>query len=299
MKLSALNLDLSDIRSHIYTIRGVQVMLDEDLAFLYDVTTKRLNEQVKRNIGRFPDHFCFQLTKDEYQNLRSQIVTSNQRSQFATFEKDKRRKYLPYAFTEQGVAMLSGVLRSEVAVKVSIEIMMEFVALRKMVGANAQLFTRLDIVEQKQLKTDAKINEVLDALASSDDIPKQKLYFEGTVFDAHLFISKLIRSAKKDIILIDNFINEEVLSLFIKCRVGVSVTIYCKNISSELSLDLKKYNAQYPKLDLKELSTSHDRFLIIDHTNIYHLGASIKDLGKKWFVVSKLETSSVELLQRL
>ena len=307
MKLSALNLDLSDIRSHIYTIRGVQVMLDEDLAKLYQVQTKVLNQTVKRNIDRFPEQFCFQLTRDEYLNLKSQFVTSSQRSQnvtlnqwaqFATIDHGGRRK-LPYAFTEQGVAMLSGVLRSDVAVRVSIEIMTEFVLLRKMIGANAHLFTRLDIVEQQQFKTEAKINEVLDALASNDDIPKQKLYFEGTVFDAHIFISKLIRSAKKDIKLIDNYINEEVLSLFIKRRPGVSITIYCKNISTVLSLDLNKFNAQYPKIDIKELSTSHDRFLIIDHANIYHLGASIKDLGKKWFVVSKLETSSVELLQRL
>ncbi|MEI8232893.1 MAG: ORF6N domain-containing protein [bacterium] len=299
MKLPVSRLEFSDIRSHIHNIRGVQVMLDEDLAILYGVTTKRLNEQVKRNRDRFPDQFCFQITKDEYQNLKSQIATSNQRSQFATFEKEKRRKYLPYSFTEQGVAMLSGVLKSDVAVRVSIQIMSEFVAMRKMVGANAQLFTRLDIIEQKQLKTDAKINQVLDALAGQDVIPKQKLFFEGTVFDAHLFVAKLIRSAKKEIILIDNFINEEVFTLFIKRNEGVIVTIYCDNISSELALDLKKFNSEYSPITLNKFSGSHDRFLIIDHENIYHFGASVKDLGKKWFAVSKLETSSVELLRRL
>jgi len=299
VKLPVSRLEFSDIRSHIHNIRGVQVMLDEDLAILYGVTTKRLNEQVKRNRDRFPDQFCFQITKDEYQNLKSQIATSNQRSQFATFEKEKRRKYLPYSFTEQGVAMLSGVLKSDVAVRVSIQIMSEFVAMRKMVGANAQLFTRLDIIEQKQLKTDAKINQVLDALAGQDVIPKQKLFFEGTVFDAHLFVAKLIRSAKKEIILIDNFINEEVFTLFIKRNEGVIVTIYCDNISSELALDLKKFNSEYSPITLNKFSGSHDRFLIIDHENIYHFGASVKDLGKKWFAVSKLETSSVELLRRL
>lgn len=290
---------LSDIRSHIYNIRGVQVMLDEDLALLYQVQTKVLNQSVKRNIDRFPDIFYFQLSKNEYSNLKSQNAISSQRSQFVTFDKEKRRKYLPYVFTEQGVAMLSGVLKSEVAVHVSIQIMSEFVAMRKIIQTNSQLFTRLDMVEQKQLQTDQKLNQVFDALAGHDDIPKQKLYFDGEVFDAHIFVSKLIRSAKESIILVDNFVDETVLSIFTKRRNAVKATIYCKKISSDLALDLKRHNSQYSPIELKELSSSHDRFLILDHVNIYHFGASIKDLGKKWCAVSKLEISSIEMLQRL
>lgn len=298
-----------DIRSHIHNIRGVQVMLDEELATLYGVATKRLNEQVKRNIERFPDQFCFQLTKVEYQNLKSQIATSNtisrlqiatlnQRSQLVTFDYGGRRK-LPFVFTEQGVAMLSGVLKSEVAVRVSIQIMSEFVAMRKVIQTNSQIFTRLEVVEQKQLVTDQKINQVFDALAGHDEIPKQKLYFDGETFDAHIFVSKIIRSANESIILVDNFVDEAVLALLTKRKDAVKATIYCKKISSDLRLDLKKHNSQYPPIEINEFSNSHDRFLIIDHLNIYHFGASIKDLGKKWCAVSKLEISSIEMLQRL
>ncbi len=288
----------NSIRQKIYTIRGFQVMLDEDLAKLYMTTTMRLNQAVKRNRSRFPDLFCFQLTKIEYANLISQFVISSLKSQIVTSSYGGRRK-MPYAFTEQGVAMLSGVLKSKVAVRISIQIMSEFVAMRKMVQSNSQIFTRLDLVEHKQLETDKKFDQVFTALASYDDIPKQKLYFNGEIFDAHVFISKLIRSAKKTIILIDNFIDETVLALLTKRKYGVVATIYCKNISYDLSLDLKKHNSQYPPIRLKELSESHDRFLIIDDKSIYHFGASLKDLGKKWCAVSKLEIATLEMLNRL
>jgi len=291
----------SDIRQRIYTLRGFQVMIDEDLAVLYGTSTMRLNEQVKRNRARFPDQFCFQLTKNEYVNLRSQIATSNLISQIAISKDVKRggRRKLPYAFTEQGVAMLSGVLKSKVAVRVSIQIMSEFVAMRKVIQSNAQIFTRLDNIEQKQIEADKKIDQVFNALAGHDDIPKQKLYFDGQVFDAHVFVSKLIRTAKTKIILVDNFVDESVLMLLTKRRKNVSAVIYCGKISSELALDVKKHNAQYPLIELKVLTTAHDRFLIIDGNYIYHFGASIKDLGKKWCAVSKIEISSVGLLQRL
>lgn len=288
-----------DIRQQIYTIRGVQIMLDEDLAVLYKVSTKRLNEQVKRNQDRFPEEFCFQLSRDEHLNLKSQLVTSSLRSQIATLNKRVRRKYLPYVFTEQGVAMLSGVLKSSVAVRISIQIMTQFVAMRKLIQANSQIFTRLDIVEQKQLEADKKFDQVFTALASADNIPKQKLYFDGQTFDAHLFISKLIRSAKKSIIVIDNFIDETVLSLLTKRKQGVTAIIYCKKVSSELSLDLARHNSQYSPIKINELAVSHDRFLIIDEQNIYHFGASIKDLGKKWCAVSKLDIDSLEMIRRL
>ena len=195
--------------------------------------------------------------------------------------------------------MLSGVLKSKVAVRVSIQIMSEFVAMRKVIQSNAQIFTRLDNIEQKQIEADKKIDQVFNALAGHDDIPKQKLYFDGQVFDAHVFVSKLIRTAKTKIILVDNFVDESVLMLLTKRRKNVSAVIYCGKISSELALDVKKHNAQYPLIELKVLTTEHDRFLIIDGNYIYHFGASIKDLGKKWCAVSKIEISSVGLLQRL
>ena len=267
----------ADIRQQIYTIRGLQVMLDEDLAGLYQVPTKVLNQAVKRNLARFPEMFYFRLTKTEYANLRSQIVTSKGKG---------GRRYFPHVFTEQGVAMLSVVLKSKVAVQVSVRIITEFVAMRKIIQANSQIFTRLDLVEQKQLETEKKINQVVDALAGNDDRPKQKLYFDGQVFDAHTFVSKLIRSAKAEIILIDNFIDETVLLLLTKRKVGVDATIYCKHINAELSLDLEKHNAQYPPIQLKVLTSAHDRFLIVDSKDIYHFGASLKDLGKKWCAVS-------------
>ena len=278
-------------------------MLDEDLAMLYQVKTMVLNQSVKRNSDRFPKKFCFKLTQVEYDELRSQIVTSNLISQFVISKKHGGRRKLPFAFTEQGVAMLSGVLKSKVAIRISIQIMSEFVSMRKMVQANTQLFARMDNIEQKQIldknETDKKFSQVFDALANKDSIPKQKLYFEGQIFDAYLFVSKLIRSAKKEIVLIDNFVDENVLLLLTKRKLTVAATIYSKNISSALSLDLKKHNSQYPNITLKKLSAAHDRFLIIDNQSIYLFGASIKDLGKKWCAVSRLEVDTLELLQRL
>ncbi|EKE05052.1 MAG: hypothetical protein ACD_19C00426G0074 [uncultured bacterium] len=289
-----------DIRSHIYSVRGVQIMLDEDLAILYQIKTMVLNQSVKRNIDRFPQKFYFQLTKNEYNNLRSQNVTINLISQSVISKKHGGRRKLPFAFTEQGVAMLSGVLKSHVAVRISIQIMSEFISMRKFIQANSQLFARIDNIEQKQIldknEIDNKFNQVFDALANNKDIPKQNLFFDGQTFDAYVFTSKLIRSAKREIILIDNFVDETVLMLLSKCKAGVIITIYSKNINSNLSLDLKKHNSQYPSIEIKELNFSHDRFLIIDNKSIYHFGASIKDLGKKWCAVSKLEIDTIKML---
>ncbi len=292
-----------NIKNKIYTIRGVQVMLDEDLAFLYSVKTKVLNQSVKRNQDRFPNEFCFQLTKIEYENLRSQIVTSSLRSQIVTFNKKVDRKYLPFVFTEQGVAMLSGVLKSKVAIRMSIQIMSEFVAMRKTIQNNSIILSRLDNIEQKQIvnkiEIDKKFDQIFDALSSHDNIPKQKIFFDGQAFDAHKFVSNIVRSAKSEIILVDNFIDDTVLSLFIKRRKNVMVTIYCKNITPEIVDDLKKYNSQYPTIEIKEFTKSHDRFLIIDHNKIYHFGASLKDLGKKWFAVSMFDNLAIDFLKKL
>ncbi len=291
-----------DLASHIYTIRGVQVMLDEDLAVLYNTSTMRLNQAVKRNTDRFPDEFCFQLTRDEYSNLISQFVISSLRSQFATSNYGGRRK-LPYVFTEQGVAMLSAVLKSDVAVHMSIRIMTAFVSMRQTIQSHRELFSRLDHVEQKQIEhkldTEKKFEQVFDALSSKDRIPEQKLFFEGQIFAAHKFVSDLIRSARKQIILIDNFVDDTVLNLFTKRRKGVQIIIYTKAITSSLSLDLAKYNRQYAPITIKELSSAHDRFLIIDKSITYHFGASIKDLGKKLFAVSRFDQQALSLLRKL
>jgi len=299
--------DSATIQGKIFTIRGEQVMLDSDLAEFYNVETRRLNEQVKRNIERFPADFMFQLKKDEFENWKSQNVTSNGKvliSQIA-ISKEKRggRQKLPYVFTEQGVAMLSGVLRSETAVKMSIQIISAFVAMRKFIINNAQLFQRIDAVEKRQLKheieTDEKFDKVFDALQSKDLEPKQGIFFDGQIFDAHKFVSGLIRKAEKSILLIDNYIDETVLTLFTKRKKNVSVTIFTKEITKTLSLDIAKFNSQYPPVEVKEFKNAHDRFLIIDEKDVYHFGASLKDLGKKWFAFSKFDKQALQLLQKL
>ncbi|MEA1956248.1 MAG: ORF6N domain-containing protein [Campylobacterota bacterium] len=285
-----------NIQDKIYTIRGLQVMLDEDLAELYQVETKVFNQAVKRNIERFPEHFRFQLTEDEYQNLRSQIVTLKLDSEN---NRGKHRKYLPYVFTEQGVAMLSAILKSKVAVQVSIQIIDTFVQMRKFISNNALIFERLDTLEQKQFKNDGKFNEIFDAIESKDIKPKQGIFYDGQVYDAYIFVSDLIKKASKSIILIDNYIDESILTLLSKRDENISVTIYTKNITKQIQLDLKKYNEQYPKIEIQKFTTSHDRFLIIDEKDVYHIGASLKDLGKKWFAFSKLEIDAFDILSKL
>ena len=293
------------IKNNIYTIRGFQVMLDRDLAELYCVESKRLNEQVKRNIDRFPENFRFQLTENEFNNLRSQFVTSSYqeplRSQFATLEnmRGKHRKYLPYVFTEQGVAMLSAVLKSQTAVQTSIYIINAFVQMRKFISNNALIFQRLDLLEQKQFKTDERVDAVLSAIEDKSIKPKQGIFYDGQVYDAYLFVSELIKSAKESIVLIDNYCDESVLTLLSKREADVKATIYTKNLTKQLQLDLQKYNAQYQKIELKKFDSSHDKFLILDEKDVYHIGASLKDLGKKWFAFSKFEMDALDILLRL
>ena len=292
------------IQGKIHTIRGLQVMLDSDLAELYGVEVKRLNEQVKRNIDRFPEKFCFQLSEEEFNNssingannyaeaLRSQIATLNIR-------RGQHRKYLPFAFTEQGVAMLSAVLRSETAVKMSIQIIDAFVAMRRFIASNAQVFQRIATLEVKQVETDKKIDKVLNAIESKDVHPKQGIFFNGQIFDAYRFVSDLFRTAKESIVIIDNYIDDTVLTHLAKRRENVTVTILTKTISKHLTLDVKKFNEQYPAIEIKEFNNAHDRFIIIDTNTVYHFGASLKDLGKKWFAFSKMELGAVEMLGKL
>ncbi len=305
-----------DIENRIFNIRGVQVMLDSHLSEMFQVETKVFNQAVKRNTERFPKQFRFQLNEDEWQILKSQIVTSSEdslrfqngtlnedslRSQIVTLNKGRgqHRKYLPYVFTEQGVAMLSAVLRSKTAVKVSIQIMQAFVEMRKMVLGNTALFQRLDRMEFKQLETDHKFEKVFRALESREQQPDKGIFYDGQVFDAWAFVSDLIRKARTLIILIDNYVDDTVLSLFTKREKGVTVTIYTKNISKQLEVDVEKHNAQYEPIAVKKLTQAHDRFLIVDNTGLYHIGASLKDLGKKWFAFSKLDTETLNILNKL
>jgi ORF6N domain len=273
------------LEERIYTIRGKQVMIDYHLAELYELETKRLNEQVKRNSNRFPESFMFQLTNIELNSLRSQIATA-------------KRRTLPYVFTEQGIAMLSAVLNSNIAVKVSIQIMNAFVNMRHFVLKNALISQRLEKIELKQNETDQKFEQIFKALESSF-IPTQGVFFEGQVFDAYELTSKIIRTAKKSILLIDNYIDESTLVHLSKKNKDVKVQLLTKNSSKQLLLDVKKANEQYGNFEIQIFDKSHDRFLIIDGVEVYHLGASLKDLGKKWFAFSKMDKSWVENILNL
>lgn len=279
------------IQNRIFTIRGLQVMIDSDLAGMYGVETKNLNLAVKRNVKRFPSIFRFQLTEKEWESLRLQTETS----------KGKRggRRYLPYVFTEQGVSMLSAVLKSDTAIDISIQIMNAFVEMRKFISSNAGIFQRLENVEQKQLATDEKFEQLFKALEDKSLKSKQGIFYNGQVYDAYTFISDLTRSANKSIVIIDNYIDDTVLTILIKRKKNISATIYTKKISKQLSLDLDKHNEQYPQIKIKEFKDAHDRFIIIDDKIIYHFGASLKDLGKKWFAFTKMDLAAIEMLNKL
>ncbi len=280
---------IGNIKNMIFSFRGLQVMIDRDLAELYGVPTKRLNEQVKRNLNRFPESFRFQLIDNE----KIELVANCDR-----FEKLKHSSVNPYAFTEQGVAMLSAVLHSQTAVEVSIKIMEAFVDMRKFILNNATIFQRLDKIEQEQIESNKKFELLFQALESDTIKPKQGIFYNGQIFDAYKFAADLIKGTKKSIILIDNYVDETVLTLFSKNQ-KVNVKIYTKNITKQLKLDLDKYNAQYKRIEIKKFNQAHDRFLIIDNKEIYHFGASLKDLGKKWFAFSKFDMEAIEILGKL
>jgi hypothetical protein len=279
-----------EIENRIFSFRGIQIMIDRDLAEMYGVETKVLNQAVKRNIERFPDAFRFQMSINE----KNELVTNCDR-----FENLKHSSALPYVFTEMGVAMLSAVLHSDTAVKVSIQIMNAFVEMRKVIGSYTGLIQRMDNLEQWRLKSDEKFELVFKALEQGKQLPEQGIFFEGQIFDAYAFVSELIRSAKKSIQLIDNYIDESVLMLLSKRNAEVVTTIYTKNITKILEQDGAKFNAQYPPIELKKFNQSHDRFLIIDETRVYLFGASLKDLGKKWFGFSQINEDTVTILQKI
>ena len=288
---------VDNIESLIKVIRGQQVMLDKDLATLYGVETRTLNQAVKRNIQRFPADFRFQLTMEECS--KSQIVTLNA-------GRGQNIKKLPYAFTEQGVAMLSSVLRSQTAIEVNIQIMRAFVSMRHFMVNNASVFSRLETMEYHQLEmqqhqqeTDKRIDEVFRRLDEGNAKPKQGVFYNGQIYDAYTFVSDLIKSAKKRIVLIDNYVDETVLTLLDKRENNVYAIIYTQQISRQFQLDIDRHNAQYAPIDVETFRFSHDRFLCIDD-DVYHIGASIKDLGKKWFGFSKMEILTPdELVERI
>lgn len=299
-----------NIESLIIMLRGQQTLLDRDLAMLYGVETRRLNEQVQRNIERFPEDFMFQLTKEEFENWKSQFATSkfqssddksNLKSQIATSNWGGTRKR-PYAFTRNGIAMLSSVLRSQTAVDVNISIMRAFTATQQFFAANAQMFQRIEVIEHNQLAlaarqqdTDKKVEQIFNRLDDRSKTPTQGIFYDGQIFDAYTFVSDLIRSAKKSIVLFDNYVDDTVLTMLDKRKPKVLSTIYTKSIPKQLSLDLAKHNAQYQPIEVKVFDKVHDRFLCIDNV-VYHIGASLKDLGKKWFAFTKMEMPMEELI---
>ena len=282
--------DNKDIKNMIYTFRDQQVMVDSDLARLYQVTTGNLNKAIKRNLSRFPEHFCFQLTEHEYKNLRFQNGSSSSNNNYGG------RRYMPYVFTEQGIAMLSAVLKSDIAVEVSVKIMNSFVEMRRFLLSNQELFSRLDRIEIKQLETDRKFEEVFNYIAANTEV-KQNIFFNGQIYDAFSFIVGLIRKAKKKIILIDNYVDVYTLNILCKKNQGVDVVIATAGKGSLSAKDIIKFNAQYSKLSVKTTTDFHDRFLVIDKTEVYHIGASIKDAGKKSFGITKIEDK--DLIQSL
>ncbi len=272
-----------EIQSMIFTFRGKQVMVDRDLAELYHVETRVLNQAVKRNIDRFPVEFRFQLDDEE----KTELVTNCDR-----FETLKHSTSSPYVFTEQGIAMLSAVLRSDVAVQVSIKIMNAFVEMRRFLVSNAAIFERLDRVELKQIETDKKLEEVFNYIATSTEV-KQHIFFDGQIYDAFSFIVDLIKKAQNKLVLIDNYVDTNTLNLLCKKNKGVSVLIAGSGNGSLTSKDISKFNAQYQGLTVKTKNDFHDRFLIIDDSEVYHIGASIKDAGKKSFGITKIEDQAL------
>ena len=279
-----------EIKKLIYTIRGKQVMLDSDVARLFKYATKDLNRNVKNNIERFPEYYCFQLTNEEYKSLRCKNFTLNENG------RGQHRKYLPYVFTEYGITMLAGLLKSEVAVNVSIKIVNTFIEMRKFISANGQLFERLTNVEYKLLEHDKKFDEIFNQLQHEENI-KQKIFFEGQIYDAYSIIIDIIKKANKKILIIDNYINDSILKMLTKKKNNVEVIILTSNKSNIQNIDVQKFNKEYPVLKISKTNKFHDRFIIIDNKEMYHLGASIKDLGKKCFGINRIE--DIEIINKI
>ena len=259
---------VDEIKNKIFTFRGLQVMLDFDLAILYNTETRILKQAVKRNLERFPEDFMFVLTRQELNNLTSQFVMSNLGG----------RRHLPYAFTEQGVAMLSAILKNKRAIDVNITIMRAFVAMRKIIRSNVQIFSRLESIEKNhlsyKLETDHKFEQIFNALQENNKEVRQGIFFNGQLYDSYSFVIKLIKKAQKEIIIIDNYVDNTLLDMLTKKNIEVDVLIITLPDTKLNSNDIQKFNKQYPKLHLQYSSIFHDRFVIIDKKYLYHIGAS-------------------------
>ena len=287
------SLDTS-IAPSIYSIRRMQVMLDRDLAILYGITTKALNQAYKRNKERFPETFAFTLSENELYTLRSQIVTLEKKN----VGKGTHSKYLPTVYTEYGVAMLSAVLKTEKAVAISIEIIDFFVRVRRMIRSGELMIHRIDLIEKRLIGYDLKFDEI-DQFIQKTKLPQHGIFFDNQIFDAYTFFSELLQRANQSIVLIDNYIDHTVLLQLSKRPPGVSATIYTERIAETLQLDLAKHNAQYPPIAIRTIQKVHDRFLLMDEKELYHIGASIKDLGKRWFAFSRMDSLAGEMMSRL
>ncbi len=277
-----------NIKNRIHTIREKDVMLDRDLAELYNIPTKRLNEQVKRNIERFPKDFMFQLNEFEKNKLVAKCDYLNN---------IKYSYQMPFVFTEHGVTALSGILKSKKAIEINILVIRAFVSMRHFIIQNASFFQKFQQIDQKLLEYDKNFQKIFETIENKKIIPSKGIFYDGQVFDAHKFILDLIKSAKKSIVLIDNYIDNSTLVLF--SGSNIDIKIYTNNLTEKLRLNLKKYNLQYKAIKIIKFQSSHDRFLIIDSKTIYHFGASLKDLGKKWFAFSRFDKGAIEILNRL
>ncbi len=281
-------INAQNLQDKIHTIRGLAVILDRDLAGLYDVETKRINEAVRNNQDKFLDDFYFELNNDEFDILRSKVSTAN-------FAKTRTN---PKVFTEQGIYMLATILKSGIASQVTVSIIRVFASMRQLISQNIIIYERFERIEQRLSLHDKNFDKLFEALEDKTKKPDEGIFFDGQIYDAYAFINDLLKSAKNEVVLMDNYIDDTVFTLFSK-HPNLKIKIYTQTISKQLRLDYQKYNSQYKNTELKEFKNAHDRFFIIDQKEIYHIGASLKDLGKKWFAFSKFEMGSLEILGRL
>ena len=283
-KLNITKSETDNIKNLIYTIRGKQVMIDSDVAMLYHYETKNINKAMKRNIERFPEDFCFQLTEKELKVMWFQNGTTLDNMKYRSI------KYLPYVYTEQGISMLAGVLKNEIAVEVSISIIRAFIEMRRFISLNGQVFQEINDIKGHLLEHDKKFDEVFDELQRKQESEfKQSIFFDGQIFDAYNLIIDIINRAKQKILIIDNYIDDSILKMLSKKNKDVEVVILTTQNSNIRKLDIQKFNKQYPVLKLAYTNKFHDRFIVIDNKELYHIGASLKDLGKKCFAISKIE----------
>ena len=279
-----------EIKNLIYIVRGKQVMLDSDVARLFGYQTKDLNRNVKNNIERFPEYYCFQLTEEEYKSLRCKNFTLNKNG------RGQHRKYMPYVFTEHGITMLAGLLKSNIAVNISIKIVNTFIEMRKFLIQNGQVFDRISTLEYKQLENEKNFDKIFNMLQNKDNV-KQKIFFEGQIWDSYSLIIDIIKKANNKIVIIDNYIDDSILKMLAKKKNNVESVIITSEKSNISKLNIQKFNKEYPVLKVAKTKKFHDRFIIIDNKELYHCGASIKDLGKKCFAINKIE--DIEIIKKL